>query len=851
MPTFPSAPPIASATIPGPLQATQTDWDDILDQAGPAGPLQRIFRPGEWWEVITGMHVNLADALRLASARAIAHYSHYRIVVFADTVDARSDALDSTHLEWIQSVVIIARRLEANATLHFTMRNPELLGAYVQQVEPADCKLQLTQWVQVLDVDYNQTGELTDPLTPQVTGAGFKYEGLDEVKLLPYQPLPLDLSLLPMATCRTLLDRMLLAAQELGAQGKGELGLELCRRLRDMLGLLLPLQGKSVLGPEEYDRLRELGIPMVPDRTDWQPLALACANVHELLQPVCLYPDQVPYLSASFYGDLAKEHIPTLQAYADSYAQLDNRSLDLEERKKAARRVLGEKDDASAFQQLVATQLTENLRLATANVKRAQDAVEPQGKNVSRAEKAFKEGLDAWKAAKEAEAAWAIAGAVFTFVSSVGSMFAGNASGATGAAKAAADVASTAAKLAEIMKKLVQVGKAIEKIVAMCLAIVKATDKIADAGKVASDLAAISRESFSDDAKGAPSAAAYWDQLWVEVETQLAPAIKEGVDGSEEYLKELKVLVIYGRALTTAQAALPPLIQELARNRLQMEIAARQYDAVASEIGGLTQRQALSAQSMMVLWGNYRAMQRSLLVTLYQFDAAWRYWALDDKIVVRDDYRGIADLAGDLKAIADLKQMQARALETFKPAPQEYRRAAYQVPAASRDALLNGEHIGLQLSPANSPLSDWGVTSRVRVTEIHVWLEWAPGKRPNGGVVEFTVRTGGAYDDRRTTGHQSRAFHFHGAPVDLTFRYDLAATPADQPGDAIRVRAAIAEDFRTSYSEPTLYADWILSTPKVGSGDTSTLDIGKLKADIIGIRVEFSGTYIKDPDRMA
>ncbi len=69
------------------------------------------------------------------------------------------------------------------------------------------------------------------------------------------------------------------------------------------------------------------------------------------------------------------------------------------------------------------------------------------------------------------------------------------------------------------------------------------------------------------------------------------------------------------------------------------------------------------------------------------------------------------------------------------------------------------------------------------------------------------------------------------------------------PGDAVRVRAAIAEEFRTSYSEPTLYTDWIVS-PKVSAGDTDTVDIAKLKADITGIRVEFSGTYIKDPDRM-
>ena len=308
--------------------------------------------------------------------------------------------------------------------------------------------------------------------------------------------------------------------------------------------------------------------------------------------------------------------------------------------------------------------------------------------------------------------------------------------------------------------------------------------------------------------------------------------------------------MIYGRALTTAQAALPPLVQELARNKLQREIAARQHDAIKSEIAGLKQQQVLSAQAMGVLWGNYRNVQRALLVVLYQYDAAWRYWALEDTVTTRDNYRAIADLAGELKGIADLKQMQARALEKFKPAPQEYQHAAYTLSATQRDALLDGQKVGIRLPPTDSPLSGWGRTSRVRVKEIHIWVEWAPGKRPHRGEIEFTVRTAGEYDDRRLAGQEYKVFHFHAAPVDLSFRYDVAGLPADQPGAAVHVRAAIADEFRTSYSEPTLYADWILSTPKPGNGDNLTLDLQKLKADIAGIRVEFSGTYIKDPERM-
>jgi hypothetical protein len=509
MSTISSTPPTASAA--GPDTTAAPDWDAILDRAGPDGPLPRVIDHGGFWEVVIGVHVKLVDALRQVKRQ------FSRVFVFADTVDARHDGV--IDLGGFGDLVIITRRLETNGTLHFRIQTGLLtfLGTYVREIEPANCKPQATTWLSFEDAagvrrTLSQSGYLTDPLTPQVTGLAYENVALHDTILMPFQALPIDLSLMPMRSCKLLADRMLLAAQELGAQGKGELGLELCGRLREMLALLLPIQGKSALPPDQYRNIIEL-LGLTPDNTDWQPLALTSASVHELLQPVRLATDQVPYLSASFYGDLAKEHIPALQVYANSYTRMADRALDLDTRKQAARLVLGEKDDAGAFQQLVATQLAENLRLANENVTRAQNAIEPQNANVRRAEKAFKDGLDAWKAAKEAEAAWSIVGAVFTFVSNIGSMFGGNASGAAGAAKAAADVAKTASKLAEIMKTLVKVGQNIQKIVKLCLAIVAAADKIADAGKFASDLAAISKETLSDDAKSAPSAAAQWDQL--------------------------------------------------------------------------------------------------------------------------------------------------------------------------------------------------------------------------------------------------------------------------------------------------------------------------------------------------
>lgn len=809
--------------------AAEPDWDAIIDHPYHAGPLPRVSRADNWWLVV-GMRLDLADALQRPSRIKTERENEDRLLIFADTVTAQHAADAPILCREFEHIVVMARRLEAGAQLLLEKRGWEItfrLGFYVAYLSPATLKRSVERWMRWNDPQWGQhevrgKTDLPNPRVPrQVKVSTYP---LDETKPLPFFEEAIDLSALPLPACKAFLERMLFAAQALGMEGKGEQALDLLSRLEGLIAL-------------------------VPDQAAWQTAALGCRSAQELLRPVRFAPDQVPYLSASFYGDLAKEHVPALQAYAGTFARLSDRSYDLAARKQAAKLVLGEKDDSNAFQKLVGQQLAENLRLATANVKRAQDSIEPQNGNVRRAEAEFKRGMDAWKAAKEREAALAIVGAVFSFVSGVASMFGGNPAGAAGAAKAAADVASTAAKLAEIMKTLVKVGQVIEKIVQMCLAIVAAVDKIDNAKKFADDLSAITRETLSEDAKGAPSAAAHWDQMWVEIETQLAPAIKEGVGGAEEYLKELKILIIYGRALTAAQAALPPLVQEIARSRLQTEIARRQYDAVAAEIEALKKEQTLSGQAMVVLWGNYRAVQRSMLVALTQFDAAYRYWALSDALPERDNHRGIADLAGDLVALADLKKLQARALESFNPPPQPYTRQKYALPAHACQALLKGERVDLRFTPTDGPMAHWGRISRVRVNEIYVWVEWAEGQRPKQGEIEFTVRTNGAYDDRRLTQGQMKEFHFHGVPVNLSFRYDLAGTPPDQPGDCIRVRAAIAEDFRTSYSEPTLYTDWVLSTPKVEAGDKDTVDLTQLKAAIKGIRIEFAGTFIKDPDK--
>jgi hypothetical protein len=594
-----------------------------------------------------------------------------------------------------------------------------------------------------------------------------------------------------------------------------------------------------------FDRLVAI-LGMCPGVASWQEVAAQIAATRELLQPQLPGSDRVPYLSPEVYGGVAGAYGPALKAFADTFQQFVNRTFDVEQRKRAAQLMLDERADAIKFQALVSNQLTENFAMATANASKAQTSMESQRGRVEGAEKSFQAGLAAWQKEQERKAAMAIAGAALSFVSGVASMFAGNPAGAAGAAEAVAKAATTAQKLAELMKKLAKLVELVSKLVKMCKEIAAAAGQITNAKEFADRMTNMRREAESGGLADAPSASAYWDQLWLEVETALAPAVSEGVGGAADYLKELKVMVIYGRALTSAQAAIPPIAQELARAGLLAELAKRQHEAVAREIETLQSGQTTPVLAAVALWLRHRAVQRAMLTALQHFDAAHRYWALTDERPQRDPSRSITDLAGDLLEVADIKARQQRALESFNPKPQDFKRVSYNVPATAVADLLRDGSFVLRFTPNFGPFASWGRVGRVRVDEVAVWIVWNKDRRPEEGDAEFTIRTDGDYYDQRIESGKVKQFHFAGAPMNLTFRYDPVEADSARE-QSIKIRARVADDFRAFYTEPTLFTEWQFSLPKGGGA----LNREVLQGAVSGIKLEFSGKYIKDPDRFS
>jgi hypothetical protein len=780
---------------------SEVNWDGILDNAFQMGPYNRVTQVAGW-TFVTGMQVNYPQVYDQLPAGST------KLFVLADTI---TFAGLSMQMRPGTSQILMGRVIDPKdgASIFFGPPHPELTGNFGiltadrSGMEKLPTKVRQRVYPTRFSWDYEWDEYL-------VTSRG-GFQGA--LRRIP--------SSVPVGPCKAFLTRMHLAALSLADHGKLEFASQMFDKLQQLLALF----------PEDFF-------------TDLRVQAIAS---RELLQPLRPTTDLVPYLSPSVYANLAEKYGPALQVYAATFTNFVNRAIDVSDRQAAATLILNEKDNANLFQDLVTTQLNRNLDIANKNITKATTSMGSQQNAVNQAKSDFEKGMQKWEEQKKREAAMAIASAAVSFISGIASMFAGNPNGATAAANAAEQVekaATTLQKLSELMKKLVTIGKVIAKIAELAAAVQKAVNQMESAKGLADRMSRLTIETNDADIQGAPSAGAFWDQLWVELETQLEEPIKQGIDGSSVYLKELKVLVIYGRALTTAQAALVPLMQEIARAALQAEIAESQQKDVEGEIERMKANQAVSAEAAAMLWMRYKTVQRSMLIALQNFDAAERYWALSDVPASRDVNRPIIDIAGDLLAIADIKQRQQVALESFRPPPTDFTTEPYEVPQAAVDEFLKTGQFALRFTPLSSPISGWGRVGRVRVVEVFVWIKWIEGKRPQKGTVGFRIRTNGIYADQRLESGIIKSFCFTANPLNFTFRYTLNGYSDDSRG-SINSHAAVAEEFRTEYSEPTLFAEWQLSL-LASEGKSGAVDPA-LASAIKGISVTFSGTMIDDP----
>jgi hypothetical protein len=810
------------------------DWDRLLDNPFNIGPFSRSTKADDWW-VITGMHVKLPDALAGKPAGTS------KLLVLADTISIGTPDLMEINLDGWSDVLLIGDTINRYNDCEFyrNLRGPTetfrvaFLGRSWERFprgeshffirlqggrESGRSVISISRW---LERDFRRPVQTEFYSGPRFTT----------------RELPLPNSGPGFDACRPFLARLLLTAQSVfekkGTAEEKRMAMADANRFLGRIETLVALN---------------------PGVASWQEVAAQIAATREMFQPQLPGSDRVPDLSPAVYDGVAKSYGPALQKFAETFQQFVNRTGDINQRTRAMELMLNKEANAIKFQALVTEQLQGNFKGATENLSKAEASMRLQNDRVKERKGPFENGVARWRTEKEREAAMAITGAVFSFVVSVGQVFLGNPAGAANAAAAAAKAGMYAVALAEMMEKLKKLVVVIFRIAKMAFEVAAAASKLSNNQNFASNargvgeqMANLRREAQSGLLGDAPSASAYWDQLWEEVETALRPAVTEGIGGAAEYMKELKVMVIYGRALTSAEAAIPPIAQELAQAELLTKLTENQRRAIEQEMGTLQTGKTASATVAAALWLRHRSVQRAMFAALQDYDAAHRYWALTVERPQRDPSRSIEATAEDLLEIANLQVSFKEALDSFKPRPQDFDHMDYLVPdTAVADFLRDGSFALRFMPPEFGPFADSGNVGRVRVHEVAAWVIWNEGKRPEKGNMEFTIRTNGEYYDQRVESGQVKPFHFSVERVNLTFRYNLPQEEGRREPRSIRIRAKVAEDFRDFYTEPTLFTEWQFSLPKGGGA----LNLEALQGAVSGIRLEFSGKYIKDEPRL-
>jgi hypothetical protein len=805
------------------------DWDSLIDDPFNIGPFSRSTKAGDWW-VITGMHVKLPDALVGQPAGTS------KLLVLADTISAGISGAKEIRFDGLSDVLLIGDTLnrynDCNFYRNFLNLNETFRIAVAGRTPPGHANnfvirmegsgRNLRKGASIFRSDFTwsaraiQRPEQIEWYSTHTPGMADFYR---------YRFLPLPNSGPGFDACRPFLARLLLTAQFLFEKNR-------------------PSDANDVLA-----RLVRL-LALNPGVASWQEIGPQIAATREIFQPQLPGSDRVPNLSAAVYDGLAKSYGPALQKFAEAFQQFVNRTGDINQRTGAVKLMLNKEDNAIRFQALVTQQLEGNLKAATENLSKADASMKLQNDRVKGQKAAFEKGVARWRTQKEREAAMAISGSVFSFVTSVAQVFTGNAGGAANAAAAVANANMYARALAEMMEKLRKIIVVVAQIVKMSLEIAAAASRLSnnqnfatDARGVGERMANLRRE--ADSGLGdAPSASAYWDQLWVEVDTALRPVVDEGIAGAAEYLKELRVMVIYGRALTSAEAAIPPIAQELAQAELLTKLAENQRKAIEQEIGRLQAGQTASATVAVALWLGHRSVQRAMFAALQDYDAAHRYWALTVERPQRNPSRSTGDLADDLLDIGELQVSVQRALASFRPGPQPLK-PSFDVPETAVADFLRDGSFALRFTPDFGPVATWGDIGRVRVQEVRAWVIWNEVERPK--LMEFTIRTDGDYYDQRVEASKMKKFRFIGPRVDWTFKYDPAKAE-NNPEASISAWATVAEDYRLQYSQPTLFTEWQFSLPKV-KGMINPETLKALQGAVKGIKLEFSGTYLKDARR--
>lgn len=566
-------------------------------------------------------------------------------------------------------------------------------------------------------------------------------------------------------------------------------------------------------------------------------LMLQSAGLLSMLQVRASGTTFVPQLSRTVYAETARAYSEKARAIAQQYERFADQKETIDARIAAAKLLVQNADDAISYTDKLIEQATSNLACARNALSNAEVNLRKQQDQAERAAGQFQVSLNAWLEQKKIEAAFKIVSAVVQFSVAAGKIAYGDPSGAAaadGALQSLSGMASfgvyaeAAKQVAETIEKLKKVLETLGKLYTMIEQIVAASIDLSKAGDVREALA------NADLSQSADISLEAWEMFRLRADDQLEFVVKEGVADAADYRLQLRGVVIYGKALSTTRSAAVASAQELARLQLLRTMHANEKARAEKYIADLVQSKEPKAALQQLMYQRFIDTQRSLVVAIEQYRAAFEYWALQPSSTTFKIGDRVDVFQTGLNELATMKLNTEAALKGFDPPPQPLNETFLINDPAVLAALRANRLATFSISLDRQQLIS---LSRVRVHTLRTWLI---GTTPN--TVEVVIENSGSYVDRMIKGTTEQRFSFTSKPCAKVFRYSLTpsgTTRIELPDITgwVNIDSRIDDEVRYEYFVPTPFSQWAIRVP-----ETSNPDIDLTK--VTGIRVQLTGSAI-------
>lgn len=523
----------------------------------------------------------------------------------------------------------------------------------------------------------------------------------------------------------------------------------------------------------------------------------------------------VPKLNIQSYLSEITRDIESAIVFESDYETFSNEAISFENRKMAVdNSVKFLKDNVANLQDMINTRQTQ-LENVTAELEKDIESLQNQLTVLADAEKDFEDGI------KKLEMK-----SVVSLVRSLGEAAIGL---FTGEPEEGVEAVGTFAKLTKQLKKVVE---GVEKVYEMAEKMDEVYKNFQDMDSLKSDTSDITADFNSYDTLTDTD----WEVLLTEFESDLEPYTsgEDEIDGAAEYLEAAKVLVIYGEAVNSDRASAASLQQEISELSGKIKTFNNQESRLEDYSNSENENKELFNEAALIMQQKYMDVKRSLLLSINNFNDAFRYWSLSEPQTDALDYNSqISDMN---EVLVGMNTVIDTSLNNYNTRQSPVIcHISYPLSDKEKNTLASGGTIKI---PVDMNSQAFNGRDRVRVYDAKICLSGLENISTNmKKTFCCNVVDSGNYKDRMgscnadTTTIKTWNFTTDGA---LSFKYSNFVTALSEQenidtnyiinNDSYQGESGdLGQASGTPFFLPTLFTTWSVTMPH-SENDNSTLD---------------------------